>query len=184
MTGGKFGPHAVFAAVRRAAPTGTVATADSGAHRILASQMWQADRPRGMLQSTGLCTMGCALPLATGAALGSGRHTVCFVGDGGLEMSLGELATLRDLAVPVVVCVLVDASLALIALKQSQSGLARGGVDFGMTDFAGVARAMGGHGVTVDSVAGLDTALAEAFARPGFSLLACRIDAASYRGAF
>ncbi len=179
-----WGPHAVFDTLREVAPHGTIATADSGAHRILLSQVWSCDGPRRLLQSTGLCTMGCALPLATGAALGSGQPTLCFVGDAGLEMVLGELATLRDLRLPVVVAVLVDESLGLIALKQKQMGLARAGVDFGATDFAAVARATGGHGATICDAATLAREARDAFARPGFSVLACRIDAAAYEGAF
>lgn len=179
-----WGPHAVFETLRAVAPAGTVATADSGAHRILLSQMWACDGPRRLLQSTGLCTMGCALPLAIGAGLGSGAHTLCFTGDAGLEMTLGELATLRDLALPVVVVVLVDESLGLIALKQQQMGLSRAGVDFGGTDFAGVAQAMGGHGVTVADADALRLEAAAAFGRPGFTLIACRIDSADYAGAF
>jgi acetolactate synthase-1/2/3 large subunit len=179
-----WGPHAVFETLRVLAPAGTVATADSGAHRILLSQMWNCDGPRQLLQSTGLCTMGCALPLATGAALGSSRPVLCFVGDAGLEMVLGELAALRDLGLPVVIVTLVDESLGLIALKQSQMGLARVGVDFGGTDFAAVARAMGGHGVTVSDRETLAREAEAAFRRDGFTLLACRIDAAGYEGAF
>ena len=180
-----WGPHAVFETLRHAAPAGTVATADSGAHRILLSQMWSCDGPRRLLQSSGLCTMGCALPLATGAALGSGRPTLCFVGDAGLEMVLGELATLRDLGLPVIVVALVDKALGLIALKQRQLGLARAGVDIGETDFAAVARAMGGHGATIDDRETLAREAEAAFRRrDGFTLLACRIDAARYEGAF
>ena len=180
-----WGPHAVFETLRAVAPDGTVATADSGAHRILLSQIWTCDGPRRLLQSSGLCTMGCALPLATGAALGSGRPTLCFVGDAGLEMVLGELATLRDLHLPVIVVALVDKALGLIALKQRQLGLARAGVDIGETDFAAVARAMGGHGATIDDRETLAREAEEAFARrDGFTLLACRIDAADYEGAF
>lgn len=180
----EWGPHAVFETLRQVAPAGTVATADSGAHRILLSQMWSCDGPRRLLQSSGLCTMGCALPMATGAALGSRRPTLCFVGDAGLEMVLGELATLRDLGLPVIVVVLVDQALGLIALKQRQLGLARAGVDIGETDFAAVARAMGGHGVTIDDRETLAREAEAAFRRDGFTLLACRIDAASYEGAF
>lgn len=179
-----WGPHAVFETLRRVAPPGTVATADSGAHRILLSQMWSCDGPRRLLQSSGLCTMGCALPLATGHALGSGRPTLCFVGDAGLEMVLGELATLRDLSLPVVIVALVDRSLGLIALKQRQLGLARSGVDIGETDFAAVARAMGGHGATIDDRETLAREAEAAFRRGGFTLLACRIDASRYEGAF
>lgn len=179
-----WGPHAVFATLRDVAPAGTVATADSGAHRILLSQMWNSDGPRRLLQSTGLCTMGCALPLATGAALGSGQPTLCFVGDAGLEMVLGELATLRDLMVPVVIAVLVDESLGLIALKQKQLGLRRAGVDFGSSDFAAVAAALGGYGVSVADRDSLKREAQAAFQRDGFTVLACRIDAQSYEGAF
>jgi acetolactate synthase-1/2/3 large subunit len=179
-----WGPHAVFETLRRVAPAGTVATADSGAHRILLSQIWSCDGPRRLLQSSGLCTMGCALPLATGAALGSGRPTLCFVGDAGLEMVLGELATLRDLRLPVIVVTLVDKALGLIALKQRQLGLARIGVDIGETDFAAVARAMGGHGATIDDRDTLSREADAAFRRDGFTLLACRIDASGYEGAF
>lgn len=179
-----WGPHAVFETLREAAPAGIVATADSGAHRILLSQMWECDGPRRLLQSTGLCTMGCALPLATGAALGSGRPVLCFTGDAGLEMVLGELATLRDLRLPVVIAVLVDESLGLIALKQRQLGLKQAGVDFGATDFAAVAQAMGGHGATISDRDILKREAAAAFGRDGFTLLACRIDARDYEGAF
>lgn len=180
----EWGPHAVFETLRAVAPVGTVATADSGAHRILLSQIWSCDGPRRLLQSSGLCTMGCALPLATGAALGSGRATLCFVGDAGLEMVLGELATLRDLGLPVIVIALVDKALGLIALKQRQLGLPRAGVDIGETDFAAIARAMGGHGATIDDRETLACEASAAFARGGFTLLACRIDAGSYDGAF
>jgi acetolactate synthase-1/2/3 large subunit len=43
---------------------------------------------------------------------------------------------------------------------------------------------MGGHGVTIADRGTLAREAHEAFARPVFSLLACRIDAASYEGAF
>ena len=182
--GGAWGPHAVFDTLRTIAPEGTIATADSGAHRILLSQMWACDAPRTLLQSTGFCTMGCALPLAAGAALGSHRPVLCFVGDAGLEMVLGELAILRDLRLPVVVVTLVDRSLGLIALKQRQMGLSRAGVDFGGTDFAAVASAMGGHGVTIGDAGALEREARAAFARDGFTVLACDIDASAYDGAF
>jgi len=99
-------------------------------------------------------------------------------------MVLGELATLRDLDLPVIVVVLVDQALGLIALKQRQLGLTRAGVDIGETDFAAVARAMGGHGVTVDDRETLAREAEAAFRRSGFTMLACRIDASSYEGAF
>jgi acetolactate synthase-1/2/3 large subunit len=78
------------------------------------------------------------------------RNVVAFVGDASLEMVLGELATLRDLALPLTVVVFVDASLALIDLKQRNMGYATAGVDFGASDFPAVARAFDIHGVWAD----------------------------------
>jgi acetolactate synthase-1/2/3 large subunit len=178
-----WGPHAVVAALRAALPDDAVVAVDSGAHRILLAQMWTARRPLTLLQSAGWCTMGAAIPLAVGAATADpGRRAVAVLGDGCLELTLGELGTLRDAGLPVTVLALQDESLALIELKQAQAGLARAGVGLGRTDYAAVARAFGGHGETVADAAALRAALEAAASRPGFSLIACPVDAAAYRG--
>ncbi len=158
---------------------------DTGAHRILLSQMWQCYEPRTLLQSTGLCTMGCALPLAMGYKLVQPERTVvAFVGDAGLEMVLGELATLRDLGLPVIVVVFVDESLALIELKQRDMGYANTGVDFGASDFPAVARAFDLHGVWADNREVLASELSSAMQRDKATLIACPIGSRSYDGRF
>ncbi len=181
----QWGPGVVFQTLRDALPMTTVATADSGAHRILVSQMWTSYMPRAMLQSSALCTMGCAVPLAMGFKLASPvTPVIAFVGDAGLEMGLGELATLRDLKLPVIICVLVDESLALIELKQRATQRPNAAVDFGGTDFPAVARAMGGHSVWIDDAATLRREAKAALSRETFTLLACRISRRSYDGTF
>ncbi|MFD1697262.1 thiamine pyrophosphate-binding protein [Roseibium aestuarii] len=179
-----WGPATVFHTLRQALPPETVATADSGAHRILLSQIWTCPHPRGLLQSSALCTMGCAVPLAIGHrhADAKAAPVIAFVGDAGLEMGLGELSTLRDLGLPVIICVLVDRSLSLIELKQRGSNRPNAGVDFGETDFPAIARAYGGHGVWVEDASTLRQEAAEALIRDGFTLLACRIPSRAYDG--
>ena len=146
-------------------PPDATLTVDSGAHRILFSQMWRARRPLEVLQSAGFCTMGAALPLAIGAQLSEpGRTVVAVLGDGGLEMGLGELGTLRDQGLNVILVVLQDESLALIELKQRQAGLPQLGVRLGRTDLPAVARAFGGAGAEVASAEELHAALTEALA--------------------
>lgn len=178
-----WGPAAVFHALREVLPAETVATADSGAHRILVSQIWETPLSRGMLQSSALCTMACALPLGMGHKLAEkDRPVVVFVGDAGLEMGLGELATLRDLGLPVIVCVLVDESLALIELKQRNTQRPNLGVDFGGTDFPSLARVYGGDGIWIDDVETLKREAEEALSRDTFTILACRIGRRAYDG--
>ncbi|MEP1207544.1 MAG: thiamine pyrophosphate-binding protein [Rhizobiaceae bacterium] len=180
-----WGPGQVFATLNKCLPDDSVVTADAGAHRILVSQMWQCKHPHSFLQSTALCTMGCAVPLAAGYKLASPQTPVCaFVGDAGLEMGLGELATIRELKVPVIICVLVDESLALIELKQRSSQRKNVGVDFSGTDFVGVAKAMGGHGVWIDDVETLEKEAEAALQRDSYTVLACRIGRRAYDGTF
>ncbi|MBO6756576.1 MAG: thiamine pyrophosphate-binding protein [Roseibium sp.] len=180
-----WGPATAFHTLRAIMPDTTVVTADSGAHRILVSQIWACGEPRTMLQSSALCTMGCAVPLAMGYRLVDGLVPVlAFVGDAGLEMCLGELSTLRDLKIPVTICVLVDTSLALIELKQRKSQRPNVGVDFGETDFPAVASAYGGHGVWIDNVPDLREEASAALRRDTFTVLACRISNRAYDGKF
>ncbi len=176
-----WGPAAITTTVREVAPRDTVVTVDSGAHRILFSQVWQSYVPHAVLQSTGLCTMGCALPLAAGARLAAPeRSVIAFTGDGGLEMVLGELATLRDLELPVIVVVFVDASLALIEKKQREMQYPNAGVDMNETDFAAVAQALGGRGITVDDRAALAQAVSEALTADRFTVIAAKLPRGAY----
>jgi len=180
-----WGPGVVIDATRRALPRDTVASVDTGAHRILLNQMWECYGPRTLMQSTGLCTMGCALPLAMGyKQVHPDRTVVAFTGDAGLEMVLGELATLRDLSLPVIVIVFVDETLALIELKQRNMGFENTAVDFGASDFPAVARAFGMHGVWVENRKDLEGELSNAQERNEATLIACRIGARPYDGRF
>ena len=184
-SGGGFGPDTVFETLRNIMPRETVATADSGAHRILLSQMWQCPSPRTLLQSSALCTMACAVPIAAGYKLANPETPVlAFVGDAGLEMGLGELATLREYDIPIVIIVLVDESLTLIEMKQRASGRPNLGVDFSGSDFPAVAEAMGGKGVWIDDKATLEKEAHAALQHNTFTILACRIGQKSYDGKF
>lgn len=182
---GGFGPHAVFRTLAASLPVSATVSVDSGAHRILLSQMWNAPRPLALVQSAGWCTMGPAIPLAMAARLARpDAPAIAVIGDGGLEMTLGELGTLRDERLPVVVLVLQDRSLALIELKQDQAGLARAGVGLGATDYAAAARAFGGRGWSVASEEALRAALVEALAGETFGVIAAQVGVEGYRGAF
>jgi acetolactate synthase-1/2/3 large subunit len=178
-----WGPAAVVDEARQASPRNTIATADSGAHRIVFSQIWESYVEGGVLQSSALCTMGCALPLALGRKLAEPeRPVIAFVGDAGLEMVLGELATARDLGLALPIVVFVDRELGLIELKQRGQNLANLAVSFGGTDFAAVGKALGGAGVAVDNREDLHAAIRDAYERPCFTLISAIIGSHAYDG--
>ncbi|WP_420557313.1 thiamine pyrophosphate-binding protein [Roseovarius sp.] len=177
----EWGPAGVIAETRAVMPDDTLATADSGAHRILLSQMWHCTEPRGLIQSSALCTMGCAVPMAMGLKIAEpDRPVVSFSGDAGFLMVAGELATAAELRLTPIFLVFVDASLALIELKQRQRQLANKGVDFARHDFAAMGRAFGGAGHTVRTRAELRTALQEALRCDTFSVIAAEIEPGGY----
>lgn len=181
----EWGPAAIIDECRKALPRDAVATVDSGAHRILLSQVWTCFQPRGLIQSTGLCTMGCAVPLAMGVKLAAPeRQVVSFSGDGGMLMVAGELSTAAEMGLNTIFVVFVDASLALIEVKQRQRQLGNAGVDFGAHDFAAIGRAFGGHGHDVRSREEMQAALTAAQQAETFTVIAAHIDRQSYDGRF
>lgn len=168
---------------RRVLPPDTIATADSGAHRILLSQMWECPAPRSLLQSSAFCTMGCAVPLAIGAKLASpDLPVVSFSGDAGFLMVAGELATAAELDLAPIFVVFVDAALALIEKKQRERQLRNTGVDFAQHNFAAMGVAFGGVGVTVRHRTALEEALKDALTADRFTVIAAVIDKGAYDG--
>jgi acetolactate synthase-1/2/3 large subunit len=179
----EWGAAAVIDECRRTLHQDTIATVDSGAHRILLSQMWTTHAPRTLMQSTALCTMGCAVPLAIGAKLATPKATVVsFSGDAGFLMVAGELSTVAELGLPVIFVVFIDASLALIEKKQRERQMTNLAVDFDRHDFAAIGGAFGGHGVRVTNRAELRHALIAAQAADRFTVIAAEIDRGSYDG--
>lgn len=96
--------------------------------------------------------IGPGLPLAIGAAAATGRPTVLINGDGGLMLSIGELATVVELQLPLVVCVFNDRGYGVLRWLQDVTyGGRQSAVDLATPDFAGVGRAMGLEAQTVTS---------------------------------
>jgi len=181
----QWGPAAVIDECRKALPESTIITADAGAHRILLSQCWQCFEPRGMLQSSALCTMGCAVPLAIGRKIAEpDRPVAAFIGDAGLEMFLGELSTIREKKLAIPIIVFVDESLGLIELKQRGSQMANLAVDFGGSNIPAIATAMGGYGSWCDDREAVNKEVSAALERDSFTLIAARIGRQAYEGRF
>ena len=179
---GLLAPQQVVATVRARTPPETIATVDAGAHMLVAMPLWEVPEPRRLLVSSGLATMGYALPAAIAAALCAPRvPVVAFTGDGGLGMTLAEIETAVRLSLRVIVIVFNDAALSLIKLKQKPAG--QGGaeaVSYRPVSFAAAATAMGAAAAAVTTEQDLATALAAALRRPGPTVIDASVDPASY----
>jgi acetolactate synthase-1/2/3 large subunit len=127
-------------------------------------------RPRTSIRPSSLA-IGPGVPLAVGAAIGSGARTLLIQGDGGLMLSLGELATMAEYRLPVIVCVFNDGGYGVLRAIQDGVMDRRFGVDLHTPDFAALARAMGLAAEAVVGVEQFEPAFARALERPGPTLL-------------
>jgi acetolactate synthase-1/2/3 large subunit len=179
---GRLAPQQVAATVRAGTPQDTIATVDAGAHMLVVMPLWEVPEPRRLLISSGLATMGYALPAAIAAALCTpGSPVVAFTGDGGLGMTLAEVETAVRLGLRVIVVVFNDAALSLIQIKQKPAG--QGGeeaVRYRPIDFAAAAVAMGAAGAAVGTERDLAAALADALRRAGPTVIDASVDPACY----
>ncbi|MFW5822310.1 MAG: thiamine pyrophosphate-binding protein [Tangfeifania sp.] len=116
-----FGPRAVIAGLRKALPEEGILTLDVGAHLHLAGQQWETPSPEKLLMTNGWSSMGFGVPAAIAAKLCHPDLPVaCLTGDGGFRMMAGEMATARQLNLPIVFVVIKDNSLSLIRIKQEK----------------------------------------------------------------
>jgi len=178
----RLGPFQVVSTLRNIFPRNTLATVDTGSHRILINHVWEAYEPRRMLQSNGLGSMGYGLPAAIAAKLIFPRRPVlAMMGEAGLDMVMGELALLASHKLAVTIVVFRDDTLSLIKLKQERMKLPESGVATGSPEYAALARAYGGNGHVVSSVKELTKAARAALKSSRFTLIEARIDPAEYR---
>ena len=179
---GFLSPVQVVTVVREHVPPETVVAVDAGAHMLAVMPLWEVTEPRRLLISSGLATMGFALPAAIAAALCAPvRLVVAFTGDGGLGMTLAEIETAARLRLRIAVVVFNDGALSLIKIKQRPAG--QGGpeaVDFGPVSYARAAQALGAAAVTVSTEKDLAAALSEASGRDGPTVIDVQVDPAGY----
>ena len=154
---------------------------DAGAHMFSVAAFFPAARAGDVLISNGLATMAFALPAAiSGAVQDPSAPVLCFTGDGGLMMCLGELCTAVEQQAQVIVIVFNDSALSLIDIKQQSRALESNGVRWQHHDFAGTMRALGGFGASVATEQEFVTAMATALKTKGPSLIDVSIDPSGY----
>ncbi|MBA3799761.1 MAG: 5-guanidino-2-oxopentanoate decarboxylase [Geodermatophilaceae bacterium] len=119
--------------------------------------------PGGFLYPTGYGTLGYGLPAAIGAKVAAPeRQVVAVLGDGGIMYTLPELASAaaEGLAIPVIV--VDNGGYGQIRRNMELRGYAPLGVDLPSPDFAAAGRALGCHGVTIETPEHLSEQLAKA----------------------
>jgi len=136
---------------------------------------------RGTMQfslSGSLATMANGIPYSIAAAIAyPGRQVVCVIGDGGMTMLMGEIATLVKYKLRVAVVVIKNNVLGQIKWEQMiLDGNPEFGVELEPIDFAKVAEACGARGYTIERPEHAESVLREALSTPGPVVIQALVD--------
>jgi acetolactate synthase I/II/III large subunit len=108
-------PIAIMEAIREATNGEAIVVTDVGQNQMWAARHYSWTRPNSHITSGGLGTMGFALPAAMGAKMGIPDASVwAVVGDGGIQMNIQELATLKQQGVTVKVAIMNNGYLGMV----------------------------------------------------------------------
>jgi acetolactate synthase I/II/III large subunit len=111
----EYGPIQVMEAIKAAAGPDLRLVTDVGQHQMWAAQFFEFTKANSHITSGGLGTMGFALPAAMGVAFAYPEDPVWVIaGDGGIQMNIQELATIRDFGLNIKVAVLNNGYLGMV----------------------------------------------------------------------
>ena len=108
-------PQHVMREIDRLSGGRAIVTSDVGQHQMWAAQFIRFNSPRLWINSGGLGAMGFGLPAAIGAQFARPDKLVfSIVGDGGFQMSIPELATIVNHALPIKIVIVNNGYLGMI----------------------------------------------------------------------
>ncbi|MEO8735958.1 MAG: thiamine pyrophosphate-dependent enzyme, partial [Edaphobacter sp.] len=159
-------PQVVTHTLNRLLDNDAIVSSDSGTIATWTARYIEMRDDMKFSLSGSLATMANGLPYSIGAAVAyPGRQVVCVVGDGGLTMLMGEIATLVKYKLNVKVIVIKNNVLGQIKWEQMvEDSNPEFGVDLQPIDFAKFAEACGATGFTIENPNDAERVLKEALA--------------------
>ena len=152
----------------RVLPPDRIVAGDSTQPVYAANHLLPMATPRSWLMPIGYGCLGCALPMALGAKLAAPeRPVLALAGDGGFQFTIQELATARDLGLPVVTLVYDNRGYGEIREAMDGAGVGHLGTDATTHDLPQIAAGFGVAAVRSASLPALEQQLADALGADG-----------------
>lgn len=180
--GGKFiKPQYIVEKVDEVFPDDTIVVADVGQNQMWVAQYYKFKYQRSFVCSGGLGTMGYALPAGIGAKIGvPDKEVVVFAGDGGFQMNIQELMTVRRYDIPLKIIVMDNKALGMVRQWQQLFFNCRYSATIlaDNPDFAKIAEAIGIRAMKIEKPEEVDRAIEELARSKGPMLIHALIDPA------
>jgi len=167
-------PQTVIRELHRLTKGEALIATDVGQHQMWVAQFYPFTRPRQLITSGGLGTMGFGLPAAMGAQLAlPNQQVVAVVGDGGFQMTNQELATAVQYHLPVKILIMNNGYLGMVRQWQEMFyDRTYSEVDISVApDFVKLAEAYGATGFRVERPAGLREVMEAALQHEGVAVV-------------
>lgn len=156
-----------------------IISTDVGQHQMWAAQHYKYKKPRTLLTSGGLGTMGYGLGAAIGAKVGCKDKTVINIaGDGCFRMNMNEVATATRYNIPVIEIIFNNHVLGMVRQWQDLFYGKRYSATVldDCVDFVKVSEGMGAKGYRVQTIEEFEAALKDAMALNIPCVIDCLID--------
>ncbi|MHA8263791.1 acetolactate synthase AlsS [Lactobacillaceae bacterium Melli_B3] len=170
-------PLAIINALQEAVNDDTTITVDIGSHYIWMARFFKVYKPRHLIFSNGMQTLGVALPWAIAAALiRPEQHVISISGDGGFLFSGQELETAVRLKLPIIQIIWVDGYYDMVKFQEVAKYGRDAGVKFGYVDNVKYAESFGAAGFRVKNIEEFNQALHAAKQTDGPSIIEVPVD--------
>lgn len=177
-TDGNIKPQEVIEALGKVTGHDAIIATGVGQHQMWTAQFYGWRRPRQVVTSGGLGTMGFGCPAAIGAQFGNPGKTVIDVdGDGSFCMTMVEVITAVQYQQPVKFVVLDNGYLGMVRQWQEMFyGRRYSAVVHQCPDFRAIAESFGARGITVQARSELADGIREMLKHPGPVVLDCKVE--------
>ena len=166
---GNIKPQAVIEALYDITGGDAIIATEVGQHQMWVAQFYSFTKPRTLLTSGGLGTMGYGFPASVGAQFAFPDKTVIAVaGDGSLQMNIQELATVVSNKLPIKVVILNNRYLGMVRQWQElfyNNNYSSTNME-AQPDFVKLAEAYGAEGYRIEKAEDMRAVLEKALASP------------------
>lgn len=166
---GNIKPQAVIEALYDITGGDAIIATEVGQHQMWVAQFYSFTKPRTLLTSGGLGTMGYGFPASVGAQFAfPDKKVIAVAGDGSLQMNIQELATVVSNKLPIKVIILNNRYLGMVRQWQElfyNNNYSSTNME-AQPDFVKLAEAYGAEGYRIEKAEDMRAVLEKALASP------------------